>query len=81
MTDFERAHDASMPASASVRSVSGLMPFGSVPALWTSNRSPPFVRSSASAITLRAEFPVHTNSTRIGRVAHGFRSSTSPVTR
>jgi hypothetical protein len=40
-----------------------LTPFGSVPALYTSNRFPACRRSSASAIWLRAELPVHRNST------------------
>ena len=30
MTDFDRANEASMPASARIRRVSGLMPLGSV---------------------------------------------------
>ena len=50
-------------------SVSGLTPCGSVPALWTSKRSPPWWRRSASAMTLRAELPVHTNRTRIGSIS------------
>ncbi len=41
MTDFERAHDASIPAASSVRIVNGLIPLGSVPALYTSNAAPP----------------------------------------
>ena len=66
MTDFERAHDASIPAASSVRIVNGLIPLGSVPALYTSNAAPPCWRNKASAMMLRAELPVHTNSTRIG---------------
>ena len=61
-TSSER-HDASMPASARTRSVSGLTPRGSVPALRTSKRSPPWWRRSASAMTLRAELPVQTKRT------------------
>ena len=38
---------------------------GAVPALATTKRSPAFFASSASAIWLRAEFPVHGNSTRM----------------
>ena len=44
------------------------MPFGSVPAEWTSKSAPPWWRSSASAMMLRAELPVQTKSTRIGVV-------------
>jgi hypothetical protein len=56
----------SMPTSPRTLTVSGFTPFGSTPALTTSNAGPPSRRRSASAIWLRAELPVQTKMTRIG---------------
>src|SRR5438874_1592826 len=63
----------SMPLSWSTRTVYGLMPFGDVPALCTSNASPPARFSRAAPMMLRAEFPVHRKSTRIAATLHAAR--------
>jgi hypothetical protein len=47
------------------RTVNGFSPFGSSPALWTSNRSPAYLRRKASAIWLRAELPLQRNRTLV----------------
>ena len=49
----------------SLGAVNGLISFGSNPALKTSNRSPPYRLRNASAIWLRAEFPVQMNKTQL----------------
>lgn len=52
--------------------VSGLISEGSRPALWASNRSPPYCLKKASAIWLRAELAVQ------GRITRRFSNVLTP---
>src|SRR5687767_7192413 len=58
----------STPTSAIARTARGRTRVRSVPALWTSKRSPPRWRSQPSAIWERAELWVQRKSTRVGSV-------------
>jgi hypothetical protein len=63
--DLLRRPAVGMPSASSWASANGLIrPVGWLPALKTSKRPPAQARSVASARTLRAELPVHRNSTR-----------------
>ncbi len=65
----------SIPFSAITFGVSGWIPFGSSPALRASIASAPSARAKASAIWLRAEFPVHRNRIRFLRIVSPLRAS------
>lgn len=65
---FEYCSEMSIPFSCIARAAYGFSRLGAVPALSVATRPWPWCRARPSAIWLRAELPVQTNMTLVGRL-------------